>query len=102
MQLLLAVGIDGHGPLASAIELAEQARASSRNDEEAVEHVTRNSVIFGSAGGFVTGIASLLASLAAGLLWDRDGSSATFLAGAFAAGIALAMLSLLPEERPSA
>ena len=48
---------------------------------------------------FVSGIAGLLASLGAGLLWDRDGSSATFLAGAFAAGIALAMLSLLPEER---
>ena len=28
---------------------------------------------------FVSGIASLLASLGAGLLWDRDGSSATFL-----------------------
>ena len=56
VQLLLAVGIDGHGPLASATELAEQARASSRNDEEAVDHVTRNSVIFGSAGGFVTGV----------------------------------------------
>ena len=56
MQLLLAVGIDGHGPLASAIELAEQARASSRNDEEAVDHLVRNAVIFGSAGGFVTGV----------------------------------------------
>ena len=47
---------------------------------------------------FVTGIATLLASLAAGLLWDRDGSSATFIAGAGAAAIALAMLTLLPEE----
>ena len=27
---------------------------------------------------FVSGIAALLASLGAGLLWDRDGSSATF------------------------
>jgi MFS family permease len=51
---------------------------------------------------FVTGIAGLLASLAAGLLWDREGSSATFLAGAFAAGLALAMLSLLPERDRSA
>lgn len=46
---------------------------------------------------FVTGIASLLASLAAGLLWDREGSQATFLMGAGAAAVALAMLSLLIE-----
>lgn len=56
VQLLLAVGIDGQGPLTSAIELAERARASSRNDEEAVDHLVRSSVIFGSAGGFVTGV----------------------------------------------
>jgi MFS family permease len=51
---------------------------------------------------FVSGIASLLASLAAGLLWDRDGSSATFLASAGMAAVAFAMLSLLHEERPAA
>ena len=52
---------------------------------------------------FVTGIATLLASVAAGLLWDRDGSSATFIAGAGAAAVALAMLSLLrdPDRRPA-
>src|SRR5205085_7857481 len=48
---------------------------------------------------FVTGIASLLASLGAGLLWDREGSSATFLTSAGIAAVALAMLSLLNEER---
>jgi MFS family permease len=48
---------------------------------------------------FATGIATLLASLAAGLLWDRQGSEATFLAGAFVAVAALTMLSLLPERR---
>ncbi len=47
---------------------------------------------------FVQGIAALLASLAAGLLWDRDGSSATFIASAGVAAVALAMLSLLPED----
>ena len=31
---------------------------------------------------FVSGIATLLASLGAGLLWDRDGAHATFLASA--------------------
>jgi MFS family permease len=48
---------------------------------------------------FVSGIATLLASLGAGLLWDRDGASATFIAGAAVAAVAMAMLSLLPEER---
>ena len=48
---------------------------------------------------FVTGIATLLASLAAGLVWDRDGSQATFLMGAGAAAVALAMLSLLQPPR---
>jgi MFS family permease len=47
---------------------------------------------------FVSGAAGLLASLGAGLLWDRDGSSATFLTSAAVAAAALAMLSLLPEE----
>ena len=48
---------------------------------------------------FASGIATLLASLAAGMLWDRSGAHATFLAGAGAAAVAMAMLSLLPEER---
>ena len=48
---------------------------------------------------FVTGIAALLASLGAGWLWDRHGSSATFLTSAAIAAAALAMLSLLQEER---
>jgi len=50
---------------------------------------------------FVTGIASLLASLGAGWLWDRQGPSATFFTSAAIAAVALAMLSLLPEERRS-
>ncbi|MEO8176508.1 MAG: MFS transporter [Sphingomicrobium sp.] len=52
---------------------------------------------------FVSGIATLLSSLATGLLWDRQGAHATFLAGAGVAAVAMAMLSLLPERaRPSA
>jgi MFS family permease len=50
---------------------------------------------------FVTGIASLLASLGAGWLWDRQGASATFLTSAAVAAGALAMLSLLEQERSS-
>ena len=48
---------------------------------------------------FASGIATLLASLGAGLLWDRHGADATFFAGAAVAAVAMAMLSLLPEER---
>jgi MFS family permease len=48
---------------------------------------------------FVSGIAALLASLAAGMLWDREGSSATFLTSAAVAAAAGAMLSLL-EDKP--
>ena len=49
---------------------------------------------------FVSGIGSLLASLGAGWLWDREGSAATFATGAGVAAMAFVMLSLL-EERPS-
>ncbi|HEX6409747.1 MAG TPA: MFS transporter [Sphingomicrobium sp.] len=48
---------------------------------------------------FVSGIGTLLASLAAGLLWDRDGAAAAFIGGAGAAAVALAMLSLLEAPR---
>ena len=47
---------------------------------------------------FVTGIASLLASLGAGWLWDREGPAATFVTSAILAAVALAMLSLLEEK----
>lgn len=51
---------------------------------------------------FVTGVATLLASLAAGYIWDRAGGSAVFIAGAGVAAVAWAMLSLLPDEpRPA-
>ena len=50
---------------------------------------------------FVSGIGTLLASVAAGFIWDRDGAAMTFLAGAGAAAVALTMLSLITEARPS-
>jgi MFS family permease len=65
--------------------------------DTAPEHLRATS--FG-AFWFVSGIAAMLASLAAGLLWDRDGSSATFIASAGVAAVAMAMLSLLGDERP--
>ena len=51
---------------------------------------------------FVSGIGTLLASVAAGFIWDRDGAATTFMAGAGAAAVALAMLSLLQTDRRSA
>jgi len=60
--------------------------------DEAPGHLRATS--FG-AFHFVTGIGTLLASLAVGLIWDREGASAAFIAGAGAAAVALAMLSLL-------
>jgi MFS family permease len=51
---------------------------------------------------FATGISTLLASLAAGMLWDRDGSSATFVSAAAVAAVAGAMLWLLPADRLTA
>jgi MFS family permease len=45
---------------------------------------------------FASGVAALLASVAAGLMWDREGPAATFVASAIAAGVAGAMLWLAP------
>ena len=64
--------------------------------DSAPEHLRATS--FG-AFWFVSGIATLLASLAAGLLWDREGSQATFFAGAAIAAVAMAMLSLLSPKQ---
>src|SRR5947209_3485816 len=50
---------------------------------------------------FVSGLGGLLASTGAGWLWDRQGASATFLTSAAVAAVALAMLSLLEEDRSS-
>jgi MFS family permease len=50
---------------------------------------------------FVSGVAVLLASLAAGLIWDREGPAATFIASAAVATVALAMLRLLPDDPPA-
>ena len=63
--------------------------------DSAPEHLRATS--FG-AFYFVTGIATLLASVAAGLIWDREGPAATFIASAAVAAVAWAMLSLLPSE----
>lgn len=55
----------------------------------------------GTAFGFfnlVSGVAVLLASVVAGLIWDRLGASATFHAGALFAALALAALICHPSS----
>ena len=47
---------------------------------------------------FANGVAALLASVGAGLLWDRGGPAATFTAAAALAALAGAMLVLLPSD----
>jgi MFS family permease len=48
--------------------------------------------------GLIAGLAALIASVLAGLLWDRIGAGATFLAGAAFAAIALvAFLPIAPR-----
>lgn len=56
VQTLLDVGIDGLGPLDSAVEVAERARAKSRTPQEAIGRVARSHLLGGSAGGVVTGL----------------------------------------------
>ena len=47
---------------------------------------------------FVSGVATQLASLGAGLIWDRDGAAMTFTAAAGVAALAGAMLWLMPRR----
>ena len=47
---------------------------------------------------FVSGIATLLASVGAGLVWDRDGAAMTFTLAAVVGALAGAMLWLLPKR----
>jgi MFS family permease len=58
----------------------------------------------GTAYGFfnlVSGLAMLLASVTAGLLWDRLGAPATFWAGAGFSLLALLALALRPAAAPA-
>ena len=59
----------------------------------------------GTAFGFfnlVSGVAMLLASVLAGLLWDRIGAGATFVGGAVLAGLTLVLVALRERRRAHA
>lgn len=62
VQVLFAIGIDGQGPLTSAVELADAARTATLTTEEAVARVARTTIIRGAAAGFVTGVGGRWAS----------------------------------------
>jgi len=51
---------------------------------------------------FASGLGGLLGSLAIGLIWDRESSSAAFMAGAAAAAMTMAMVTLLPGRTQAA
>lgn len=53
---LLALGIDGLGPVDSAVEVAQAARARTSDPEKAVRRVARRALVGGAGGGFVTGL----------------------------------------------
>jgi len=56
VQSLLAVGLDGAGPLESARVVADKARRGNRSVEQAIDGVVRSHVNGGRVGGFVTGL----------------------------------------------
>jgi hypothetical protein len=60
VESLLAVGIDGRGPLPSAKAVADKARAAAKTPEKAVDAVVRQHLRLAAVGGFVTGVGGIL------------------------------------------
>jgi len=56
VRLLLDVGLDGRGPVASAQEVADEALREAGSREAAVRKVARAALVGGGVGGFVTGV----------------------------------------------
>ena len=57
VEMLVATGLEGRGPLSSAREVAQEALAKSDGDvERAVARLARQTLVTGSIGGFVTGL----------------------------------------------
>ncbi|WP_439937611.1 EcsC family protein [Nocardia sp. N13] len=57
VEMLVATGLGGRGPLSSAREVAQEALAKSDGDvEKAVARLARQTLVTGSIGGFVTGL----------------------------------------------
>lgn len=60
LQRVLAMGIDGFGPVRSARSIASVALAEHRTQERAVAHVITLHSRLGAANGFVTGLGGLV------------------------------------------
>lgn len=60
IENLLDIGIDGRGPLDSAQQVADQARAKHPVGDEAVDSVVRSHLRVGAIGGFVTSLGGFI------------------------------------------
>ena len=60
IERLLTAGIDGVGPFKGAIEVAEEHRRSSSNNEQAVRQLVRTHVRLAAGSGFLTGLGGFI------------------------------------------
>ncbi len=64
-QSVLAIGIDGLGPIQSAQSVASEALAEHGTQERAIAHVTRSHSRLAAANGFITGLGGLITLIVA-------------------------------------
>ncbi|GAA2147688.1 EcsC family protein [Humibacillus xanthopallidus] len=55
-RVVLGAGLDGLGPIRSAVRVAEAALRDADDSEEAVEALVRDHLALSAAGGFLTGV----------------------------------------------
>ena len=60
VQSILDHGLDGKGPVKSAVEVAEDARDSTESVDDAIDKVIRKGYIGGAAGGFATSLGGFI------------------------------------------
>lgn len=60
VQAVLNTGLDGTGPIASATQVADKAKAESGGVESAIDAVIRSHTVIGGVGGFVTGLGGFI------------------------------------------
>ncbi|OYO19728.1 hypothetical protein BI335_04265 [Enemella evansiae] len=60
IQKILATGLDGAGPYASAVKVAEKARSSSKDTDKAISKIISQHTRTGAAGGFVTSLGGFI------------------------------------------
>lgn len=65
IQQVLALGIEGRGPFASAVAVADKARARQGSTEAAIDAVVGTHLRGGAAGGFVTSLGGFVTMIAA-------------------------------------